>query len=225
VSPTNSSSKHSKAWKRLLEHALHGIDALAEGGVVLRWWTFGGGTALMAQHQHRNSKDIDLFIPDPQYLNYLSPRLGGERVWYCEDYDEAAHYLKLRYKEGEIDFIVADRLSDMEVLTFEFAGWNVPMEHAVEIAVKKLFHRAAGLKPRDIFDVAVVMHRHGKDLERNLPVLSVVRDALEHRLRTMPEPYYERALDELEISPAWEHLKTAARGMVGKLVSRIPAAP
>jgi hypothetical protein len=203
---------------------LRGIDALTENDLDLRWWAFGGGTALMAQHRHRNSKDIDIFIPDPQYLNYLSPRLGGERIWDCEDYDEAAHYIKLRYKEGEIDFIVADRLSDMEIMAFPFGGRPVPMEHAVEIAVKKLFHRAAGLKPRDVFDVAVVMHHHEEDLERNLPVLSVVKDALEHRLRTVPGPYYEQALEELEIEPAWEHLKATARGMVEGLVSRIPAA-
>ena len=38
-------------------------------------WTFGGGTVLALRHQHRFSKDIDVFVPDPQYLGYLSPRL------------------------------------------------------------------------------------------------------------------------------------------------------
>jgi hypothetical protein len=30
-------------------------------------WTFGGGTVLMLGFDHRFSKDIDLFVPDPQY--------------------------------------------------------------------------------------------------------------------------------------------------------------
>jgi predicted nucleotidyltransferase component of viral defense system len=28
-------------------------------------WTFGGGTILMLRYDHRFSKDIDLFVPDP----------------------------------------------------------------------------------------------------------------------------------------------------------------
>jgi hypothetical protein len=52
---------------------------------------------------HRLSKDVDAFIDDPQYLPYLSPRLGGEDIWGCQAYDEAANHLKLIYSEGEID--------------------------------------------------------------------------------------------------------------------------
>jgi len=39
-------------------------------------WTFGGGTVLMLRLAHRQSKDIDLFVPDPQYLGYVNPRLS-----------------------------------------------------------------------------------------------------------------------------------------------------
>ncbi len=53
---------NSPGWQSLLERAMHGIDALAENGSPLRWCTFGGGTALMIQFEHRNSKDIDIFI-------------------------------------------------------------------------------------------------------------------------------------------------------------------
>lgn len=40
------------------------------------WWTFGGGTVLKLGIGHRQSKDIDLFVPDPKYLGYLNPRLS-----------------------------------------------------------------------------------------------------------------------------------------------------
>lgn len=36
-------------------------------------WSFGGGTALMLQINHRESHDIDVFIDDPQVLAYLNP--------------------------------------------------------------------------------------------------------------------------------------------------------
>jgi len=36
---------------------------------------FGGGTALAIYYfQHRLSFDIDLFVTDPQVMNYLSPK-------------------------------------------------------------------------------------------------------------------------------------------------------
>ncbi len=30
-------------------------------------WTLGGGTVLAVRHDHRASKDIDIFLRDPQY--------------------------------------------------------------------------------------------------------------------------------------------------------------
>jgi hypothetical protein len=36
----------------------------------------GGGTRLMLALQHRISHDVDLFIRDPQWLGYLTPRLN-----------------------------------------------------------------------------------------------------------------------------------------------------
>ncbi len=35
-------------------------------------WSFGGGTALMLQIDHRDSFDIDVFIDDPQLLPFLN---------------------------------------------------------------------------------------------------------------------------------------------------------
>jgi hypothetical protein len=32
-------------------------------------WTFGGGTVLMLRHKHRISRDVEIFVPDPQYLS------------------------------------------------------------------------------------------------------------------------------------------------------------
>ena len=39
-------------------------------------WTFGGGTVLMRRFRHRFSQDVDIFVPDPQYLGYLDPELN-----------------------------------------------------------------------------------------------------------------------------------------------------
>jgi hypothetical protein len=61
----------------LFGHALRLIRHIEENGISDPFWTFGGGTVLMLRHRHRRSKDIDIFVPDSQYLPYVSPRLSS----------------------------------------------------------------------------------------------------------------------------------------------------
>lgn len=225
MSETGLLKPSSPSGHRLLDRALLAIDDLAERGTELKWWTFGGGTALMIQTGHRSSKDIDIFIPDPQYLTLLSPRLSAAAVSDCDDYLEQAHYLKLKYPEGEIDFIVADMLSDLPTIPFAHSGYDVPMEPSVEIVLKKLYHRAENLKPRDIFDTAVVLSTdRGPQLMEHLGLLSDTKAALEECLNRIPLPFYEEALAELAIWPEWEWLKPKAFAKVRSLVDAIPMA-
>jgi hypothetical protein len=64
-------------WKVLLEKAYSLFDAVASDGFAIPLWSMGGGTVLMFHYAHRKSKDIDIFIPDPQFLGYINPRIGG----------------------------------------------------------------------------------------------------------------------------------------------------
>jgi hypothetical protein len=41
---------------------------------IIDHWTFGGGTAMMLQIDHRESRDIDIFLPDAQFLAFLDPQ-------------------------------------------------------------------------------------------------------------------------------------------------------
>jgi len=91
-----------KIWETLFQRALVLIDSAANAGAVIRGWSFGGGTVLMRRHRHRLSKDIDIFVSDPQYLGYLTPRLNAEAEKLTTDYAEDASSLKLRFPEGEI---------------------------------------------------------------------------------------------------------------------------
>ena len=63
-------------WEVLFKRALILIDSVRDFGIPVDDWTFGGGTVLMRRYRHRFSKDIDIFINDPQFLGYLSPRLS-----------------------------------------------------------------------------------------------------------------------------------------------------
>ncbi len=62
-------------WARLFTRALQLMSHL-EREVPGAPWTFGGGTVLMLRLGHRRSKDIALFVTDPQDLGYVNPRLS-----------------------------------------------------------------------------------------------------------------------------------------------------
>ena len=64
----------------------------------------------MLRYGHRLSKDIDIFVPDPQYLGYVTPRLSERAADLTQDYTEAATFVKLQFDEGEIDFVAAPNL-------------------------------------------------------------------------------------------------------------------
>ena len=210
-------------WHKLLERALLGLDALDHQGIPIRGWSFGGGTALMTHFHHRDSRDIDLFVTDPQYLAYLSPRTADAAVWGVPDYDEATHYVKLRYAEGEIDFIVSHSLSNLPNGKFDFCGRSIPIESPTEIILKKLHYRAGLLKPRDIFDTAVVLStEHATCLIDHGYLLANVRERLIKRLNDLPDEYFHAAMDELNIFPEWEHITASARDSVMDYVTDLP---
>ena len=65
----------------------------------------------MLRHHHRLSKDIDIFVPDPQYLGFVSPRLSDVAEAVTADYVEGPGYIKLLRPEGEIDFVASPNLT------------------------------------------------------------------------------------------------------------------
>lgn len=67
-------------------------------------WAVGGGTVLSHYYDHRLSKDIDIFINDPQFLSSLSPRLN-EIANEAAGYDETGSFISLTFPEGEVDFM------------------------------------------------------------------------------------------------------------------------
>jgi len=217
-------------WLSLLGRTLDGLSSLEQLGQPVPDWVLGGGTALMLYANHRFSRDIDAFIDDPQYLGFLSPETTD--VWNCEDWDKAAHYLKLRYPEGEIDFIVSGAISDLDPaekeidLTSVRAGWTptIKVEPPAEIALKKMYHRATMLKPRDIFDIAVIMKIAGDSLTANLGKIASRKDDLVRRVAGIRVDYLKSDLAELDIQPGWEREKETCLETVRSLVAQIPAA-
>ena len=181
---------------------------------------------------HRLSRDIDAFIDDPQYLALLSPETT--EVWKCSAWDRAAHYLKLKYPEGEIDFIVTAPISSLPPLEKQIdltgirAGSKptIQVDPPTEIALKKLHYRATMLKPRDVFDIAVIATIDGEALIANLHEVADKKHDLLRRLADIKDDFLQAELAELDIRPAWEkHKKTClqtVRAIAGQIPSRTP---
>lgn len=189
-----------KVWETLFQRALTLIDSVDNAGLHLDNWTFGGGTVLMRRHRHRYSKDIDIFVSDPQWLGYLTPRLNDVAESLTTDYIEQAGSLKLRFPEGEIDFVASAPLIDNPWVTEQMFAREVRVETSAEIVAKKVWHRGADFTARDIFDLAMVAELEPAALSPIRPILLDRRQVILKRIREHDAALREAfdALDTLE---------------------------
>jgi hypothetical protein len=143
-----------RIWEGLLSTALVILDDLEARGLGAPEIAMGGGTVLMMRMHHRLSKDIDLFLHDAQWLAHLTPRLNDRVAEMVRDYSEQANSVKLVLAQGDIDFVVAGSVTGVAPEEkLDFRGRTIMLEATEEILAKKLFYRAALLKPRDVFDL------------------------------------------------------------------------
>jgi len=153
------------AWQLLLPHALKILNDIKEHGTSRLFWTLGGGTVLMFRYHHRLSKDIDIFVPDPQYLGFVTPRLSDVAASITSDYVEDQNsYVKLNRPEGEIDFVASPNLTERPYEIWNINGQDIRVETAVEIVAKKLWHRGDQATARDLFDLSLVIEKEPIEL-------------------------------------------------------------
>lgn len=155
-------------WTALFPHALV-LMAYLESQTQQPLWTFGGGTVLMLRIGHRQSKDIDLFVPDPQYLGYINPRLSDAAEQVSTDYEENAEFIKLFLPSGEIDIVVGTALTGHPFDVVQHAGREIKVETCAEIIAKKMWHRGHHAKARDLFDLCAVADAEPEAIEQAKP--------------------------------------------------------
>ena len=194
------------AWRRLFGHALALVDEIARHGVAEPFWTFGGGTVLMLRYRHRRSRDIDIFVPDPRYLGYVTPRLSSVAERISRDYVEESDHDKLIRAEGEIDFVAAPNLTTPAFERWRIAGREVRVETAVEIIAKKMWYRGDTATARDLFDLSLLIERHRRALG------GVARFLVRHRRAFLAQLHSRErvlraqfdAIDTLEYRPDYD---------------------
>jgi hypothetical protein len=157
-------------WTQLLPSALALMTHL-ESQTHRPAWTFGGGTVLMLRIGHRQSKDIDLFVPDPQYLGFVNPRLSDVAEAISTDYEENAGFIKFFLPQGEIDIVVGTPLTDEPFDLVTHAGRQVRVETCAEIIARKFWHRGHHGKARDLFDLCAVAACEPQAIDKARPFM------------------------------------------------------
>ena len=173
-------------WAELFPHALK-LMAHLERQTHQPLWTFGGGTVLMLRLGHRQSKDIDLFVPDPQYLGYLNPRLSDVAEQVSADYEENAEFIKLFLPAGEIDIVVGSALTEQPFELVSHAGRDIKFETCAEIIAKKMWHRGNQAKARDLFDLCAIADAEPEAIALASPFFSKNGAAFLQRLQERAE--------------------------------------
>jgi hypothetical protein len=158
-------------WRKLFPHALV-LMASLEAQIERPSWTFGGGTVLMLRIGHRQSKDIDLFVPDPQYLGYLNPRLSDVAEQITTQYEESAEFIKLFLPAGEIDIVVGTPLTEQPFDLVWHAGRQIKVETCAEIIAKKMWHRGDRARARDLYDLCAVADAEPAAIDHAKPFFS-----------------------------------------------------
>lgn len=208
-------------WQTLLAHAFTLVDEIERHGISNPFWTFGGGTVLMLRHHHRMSKDIDIFVPDPQYLGFVSPRLSDAAERVSVDYVEGPGYVKLLRPEGEIDFVASPNLTAQPYDEWTLHGRTIKVETAAEIVAKKLWHRGDRATARDLFDLSLVIEREPDALVTASPYLVRHRDAFLKQIqqrRAVLGAQFE-AIDTLGYRPQYDEAVERAH----RFLMRLPA--
>ena len=202
-----------KIWETLFQRALVLIDSTTKSGVQFEPWSFGGGTVLMRRHHHRISKDIDIFVPDPQYLGYVSPKLNDKADALTSNYVEEHSSLKLVFAEGEIDFIASGALTSNPTVVEKLFDREVNVETSAEIIAKKVWHRGEQFKARDMFDLALVAEKDPKALNDIRQILRDRKDLVLTRIsdadKQLRSDFAE--LEVLDFHPTYDDCLTIVR--------------
>lgn len=183
--------------KQMVAHASE--NAASEFKPIL-----GGGTRLMLSLRHRISDDIDLFIRDPQWIGYLTPRLNDSFEHLITGYDEGATSLKMKFAEGEIDFIVSMSLLGLPNETIDTAC-AFELEPLAEVLAKKLFYRGWALTPRDLFDW-ISIENTNLDFDQHATAIATLIDGRNQLIQSALQAMSQSAKAE----SIWSQIRTHA---------------
>jgi hypothetical protein len=200
-------------WARLFRIGRSLIKQVNANERIIDHWTFGGGTAIMLQIDHRESHDVDLFLNDVQLLPFLDPKnhdFAFEIV--PSNYEgDGTSFIKMSFDGiGEIDFIVRQALTDAPTIEREIEGERTLLETIPEVITKKIVHRGASIKPRDIFDVAAGAEQHADAIIAALRGYPDAVNVTLEKLNELNPEFVNRAIQALMIKGSFRETSRSA---------------
>jgi hypothetical protein len=215
------------AWRGLLPPAATIINA-GRPRIDIGQITVGGGSMLAKRYGHRRSRDLDFFVPDPQYLGIFSPRLNDNLADFADDYGEESSSLKFIFGEQEVDFVVAAKVlyqAKFDHLTFS-DDISIAIERPGEIIAKKLLYRSANFTHRDVFDLAMVAVLEPHELDDAAEAIG--RRALsvvQKRLEMMTPSFNERIVAYINPTTEYKGLMNECLPLAKTVVSKLISEP
>ena len=211
-------------WARLFCMACSLIRQVNSEQSIIDPRSLGGGTAMMLQIDHRESHDVDIFLPDPQFLSYLDPKLHNFKFEiFPADHDgDGSSFLKIAFKDiGEIDFIVGLSLTLSPTIQTTIENETVQLETIPEIITKKIYHRGASIKPRDIFDIAAASEKYADSIILALRDYPEKVAATLRKMNQLNPEFVESAISELAIKDQYKPLAATAFEQAKTLLSNV----
>lgn len=178
---------------------------------------------MMLQIDHRESHDVDIFLPDHRLLGFLDPQKHdfvfevrpGDHVW------DGAGFLKLVFEAGEVDFIVDGPKTDDPVTEREIEGQLTFLETIPEVITKKIVHRGLSIQPRDIFDIAAGAEQYADQIISALREYSgKVEETIKALDRLNPE-FVRDAISDLQIRDSFRRIAETALDRAKELLRRV----
>lgn len=211
-------------WDDLLTEAYNIIDHVNREHTILDSWTFGGGTAMMLQIDHRESHDVDLFLDDPQLLPYLTAAVSDLEFRLGEPSygGDGSMHLKIAFDGvGEIDFIVAGLVSEFGKTASTVLGREIQMETVAEIVAKKIRFRGSYIQARDVFDIAAACEAGHEDaINDALAQIPEYKAAASKQLSSLNPEYVDSIIAQLMIKPSFKPVADHAREIAMNVLSR-----
>lgn len=163
---------------------------------------FGGGTALAIYYfQHRLSFDLDFFVGDCQYLDYIRPKLWiDDYPNFSSEYIDQAHHIGVSTKNTKIDFLYCSFYGEpifdesREIFACDFY-----IESIEDIVAKKITFRKKENKTRDIIDIAIALHHSPCLFEKLLDLGAIELQDLEVLLEKISTLNLEKYHQQVQI--------------------------
>jgi hypothetical protein len=210
-------------WALQFKMACALIQQVNSPQIIIDHWTFGGGTAMMLQINHRESHDVDIFLSDPQLLAFLDPQKHDFQFEVRPtDYEgDGSSFQRFAFADvGEIDFILGHAMTASPSTPATVEGEDILLETIPEIITKKIHYRGSSIKPRDIFDIAAAAEQHADSVIE----ARSYRDEAAIALRTIDKlnpDFVNNAISQLAIKEQFRPVAKVALDRAKKLLQAV----